>query len=300
MKHLGKTLDFRHNETTFLENFSQKRKMLKDLSIDLFIEDTKLNILWIHLLWVHIIDTELASGSCTILVLHSDNPRFSKRDGTHTEFEETLDDIEKHTGQKVKSLLGYYVDGLVKPEPVRDYSHRPFFISPEVRHKGASDFLYSVMNKVEWIPQKEVTFVPSLLHFYLKNGFEPTHIHIPAIGQTPYPAYKLSDEQKKWVINIILHGLQKGDSSLPFFVELIHTWKEFVREDYDRKTFPSAVTPYIDMIWGNATYQNRQYCYMWKWHQRILEKEFWFEKQNLTFIEKAIYGLGIQKLLQLP
>jgi len=94
------------------------------------------------------------------------------------------------------------------------------------------------MNQIAWVETKEITYVPSLLYFYMLRWFEIDKIHIIVDWETVSPCYSLTPEQKEQIISIIDWCLQNGDLSLPFFVELKNTGKSFKKENFHDGNVP--------------------------------------------------------------
>jgi len=138
------------------------------------------------------------------------------------EHSSTIDIVEK-IGIQNAEVLAYSSDN-VKHVPIKWYKHRLLSVAHRLRKKNpniANDF-YDAHSTITPL-KKEMTYVPSLLLFYLKQWFTIDKIHISNhtdASRPFFPSYDINDKQKALVYQIIDDFLRKGDVALPFFVEL--------------------------------------------------------------------------------
>lgn len=170
-----------------------------------------------------LISRELEKGKITGICLVS-NPNNRKY---------PIDEATESISKKVNTLLGeikqpqvnvlaynfWWQDetSLWKPQ------HRAFFILDKLRWKWAWKLLHKTMDRIDWEHKQEFTFVPSLLMFYIKQGFSISAIHMRVEWEEDLIKYdNLSEQQKQIIYNSILLT-SEYDFSLPFYVELEKT-----------------------------------------------------------------------------
>lgn len=226
--------------------------------------------------------TQTTEDHVTYLLLGWNSDKFIERTNFHEWPEGMLNLIERLTHIKVRSLVGYCIKGCIIKPYISEYEHRALYVDNDIKWIGASDFLYSTMNELTETPKKEITYVPSILYFYMKRGFEIDKLHIVTEWQNESPKYSLTNEQKKEVNDIILWCLQKGDLSLPFFVELKYTWRIPSNINSDAITIPHWLSEIIDMYqilsdkwYRSFFFQDRDMC-------NLLERFLWISSQRIN------------------
>jgi len=292
-------LDFKpSNKQKFLSTVSLLKGQRQEDPAIIWITSVPLSTPAVSMLYINARSIHSDGDDTTDLVLYSNHHRFAQREGRHRELEVVIDRIESETEYNVRSILWYSIKGGIRKEWMHDHEHRALFVWEELRWKEASDFLYKTMCLLEWTPKKETTYVPSLLYFHMKQWFEVDKIHIPVSYKDVSPIYQLSQEQKEHVTNIILWALENGDMSLPFFVELKHTWNILERNNLDTDSISEYIKDMLPMIQNVSLDGYRQFLFFEKWQQRGIEYILWLEWQNIETRERVINALRLPAFIK--
>jgi hypothetical protein len=200
--------------------------------------------------------------------------------------EKMVQDLTRKYTKQAMMVIGYITtSGVIPMIHVRDYAHRALYVAPKFRNSPHpfAKMLFDVAKEVDGIPSREITFVASLLLFYLKQGYEIDKLHIPCETQEYYPTYSLNELQKQQIYGALKYTLSQWDISLPFFVELTYTGKNINYEGNDIDiTYMQEVINEAKELWR----QNGQRTFaLWseQWVKHM-EKSLNLGPQNVSMI----------------